>query len=149
MPSAGTASIGDRLVGGAGLEFLGHHAVGRQDDGAAGGRRLDHDLLGGLGKVVLAQRLADIGAARGEEGVGHAAADHQRVDLLHQVHQEVDLGRNLGAADDGDDRACRIAEALFQRLELGLHGAAGKGRQDDAPGLRSRHGRGARRRRRR
>ena len=30
---------------------------------------------------MLAQRLADIDAARGEEGVGHAAADDQMIDL--------------------------------------------------------------------
>ena len=130
MPSAGTALIGTTSLRGAGLEFLRHHGVGRQDDGAAGGRRLDHDLARRLGEVVLAERLADIFAARGEEGVGHAAADDQRVDLLHEVHQQVELGRDLGAADDGDDRPLGIAETLFQRLEFGLHGAAGIGGQE-------------------
>ena len=43
--------------------------------------------------------------------------------------QQVDLGGNLGAADDRDDRAHRLAKALFQRLQFGLHGAAGIGRQ--------------------
>ena len=130
MPSAGTASIGTTSLSRAGLEFLGHHAVGGQDDGAAGGRRLDHDLARGLGKIVLAERLADILAARGEEGVGHAAADDQRIDLFHEVHQQIELGRDLCAADDGDDRALGIAEALLQRLEFGLHGAAGIGGQE-------------------
>ena len=82
-----------------------------------------------VGEVVLAQRLADIVAARGEEGVGHAAADDQHVDLLHEVHEQIDLGRDLGAADDRHHRPRRIAEPLFQRVELGLHGPAGKGRE--------------------
>src|SRR5690606_33891738 len=57
------------------------------------------------------------------------AADDQRVDLLHEVHEEVDLGGDLRAADDGDDRAVRIAEALFKGFEFRLHGAAGIGGQ--------------------
>ena len=49
--------------------------------------------------------------------------------FLTRFIKQVDLGRDLGAADDGDDRPLRVAEALLQRLELGLHGAAGIGRQ--------------------
>jgi hypothetical protein len=102
MASEGMALTSHHLVLGIRLEFAGDDAVHRQHDGAAGRRRLDHDLLGGVGEVVLAERLADIGAAGGEEGVGHAAADDQRVDLLDEVHEQVDLGGDLGAADDGD-----------------------------------------------
>ena len=124
------ASMCDCFAGGARLEFPGDDAVDRQDDARSRPTAASIMIcLAVVGKIVLAQRLADIGAARGKEGVGHAAADDQRVDLLHEVHQQVDLGRDLGAADDGDDRARRIAEALFQRVELGLHGAAGEGRE--------------------
>jgi hypothetical protein len=78
--------------------------------------------------------------SRGEERVGHAAADDQRVDLVREVGQEVDLGRHLRAADEGDDRLGRFAQALLQRLQFGLHGAAGKGRQE----MRKPFGRGVR-----
>ena len=37
-----------------------------------------------------------------EEGVGHAAADGQRVQLGDQVVEQVELGGDLGAADDAD-----------------------------------------------
>ena len=50
-------------------------------------------------------------------------------DLGDQVFQEVELGRDLGAADDRDHRPLRLLERLAERLELGLHGAAGVGGQ--------------------
>ncbi len=105
---ATTASIGQ------------HHGVA----GLVGG---GHDLAGGVGEVGLGQRLADGDALRQQEGVGHAAADDQCVDLLDEVEEHVDLGRHLGAADDGDDRPLRVAERGLQRLQLLLHGAAGVG----------------------
>ena len=49
--------------------------------------------------------------------------------LAMQIAEQVELGRNLGAADDGGDRPLRRVERLAERLELGLHGAAGIGRQ--------------------
>ena len=49
---------------------------------------------------MLGERLADLHALREQEGVGHAAADDQRVDLVEQVAEQVELGRDLGAADD-------------------------------------------------
>ncbi len=81
------------------------------------------------GEILLGQRLADRDALGVQEGVGHAAADHQRVDLVDEVFEQVDLGRDLGAADDRDDGLGRRAQRLLQRVELGLHGAAGIGRQ--------------------
>ena len=76
-----------------------------------------------------AQRLADADALRVQKRIGHAAADHEGVDLADQIAQEVELGRDLGAADHRDDRPGRRFERLAERLELGLHGAAGIGRQ--------------------
>jgi hypothetical protein len=49
--------------------------------------------------------------------------------FLHKVLQQVDLGRNLGAADNGHDRARRVAEAFLERDQLCLHGSARIGRQ--------------------
>ena len=59
---------------------------------------------------MLAQRLADIDAARGEEGVGHAAADDQMIDLADEMAEHGELGRDLGAADHRRDRPLGIAE---------------------------------------
>ena len=44
-----------------------------------------HDLPGGLRQVRLVQRLADGHALGREEGVGHAAADDERIDLVDEV----------------------------------------------------------------
>ena len=74
------------------IQALTASTVFGQHDGAAGRGRLDHDLLGGVGEIMLAERLADIGAARGKEGVRHAAADDERVDLLDEVGEQVELG---------------------------------------------------------
>ena len=49
--------------------------------------------------------------------------------LLHEVAEEVELGRHLGAADNRGDRTLRIAERETQRLELLLHRAPRAGRQ--------------------
>ena len=100
-------------------------------------------------EVLLAQRLADLDALRLQEGVGHAAADDQLVDLADQVAQQVELGRDLGAADHGADRPLGIAQRLVERLELGLHQPAGERPAGDWRGLRSRHARDAPPRRRR
>jgi hypothetical protein len=57
------------------------------------------------------------------------AADHQRIDLADEVFQKVDLGGDLGAADDRNHRLGRRFQRLVERVELGLHGASGIGRQ--------------------
>ena len=82
---------------------------------------------GGVGHVALGQRAADVDALGEQEGVGHAAADGQAVQLADQVFQEVQLGRDLGPADDTDDRLLRIAEGGVQSVQLAAHGFAGVG----------------------
>jgi 3-phosphoglycerate kinase len=54
-------------------------------DGAAGSIGAVENGFGLAGQIMLAQRLADIDAARGEKGVGHAAADDQVVDLADEM----------------------------------------------------------------
>ena len=61
--------------------------------------------------VRLVQRLADADAGGGEEGVGDAAADDQLVDLVEQRLEHRELGRDLGAGDDRDQRPRRLARA--------------------------------------
>ena len=76
-----------------------------------------------------ASDLPTLDALGVQERVGHAAADDQRIDLADQIFEQVELGRDLGAADDGDRPAASGFQRLLERLELGLHGAAGIGRQ--------------------
>ena len=149
ISSASTLADRHDAVAGMGLELAGDQRIDRQQDLAAGGLGLLHDLAGGVDEVLLAERLADIDAARGEEGVGHAAADDEDVDLLHEVAEQVELGRDLGAADDRHDRAgagCRGRRTAPRARPAwcGRHRPAAHGR-----GPRSRHGRGGRPRRRR
>ena len=68
-------------------------------------------------------------AVRQQKRVGHGAADDQRVDFLQQVAEQIELGGNLGAADDRRQRARRVVERLVEGFELGLHAAPGIGRQ--------------------
>ncbi len=63
--------------------------------------------LAGRRQFVLAQRLADRYPARGEEGVGHAAADDQMLDLSDKVLKHIEFRGNLGPTDNGTHRAHR------------------------------------------
>ena len=112
-----------------GREMKRDHGVDGQDDRAIGGFRLVENPQRGRGEILLRQRFADADALRMQEGIGHAAADHQRIDLADEVFQQVDLGGDLGAADDRDHRFGRRFQRLAERVEFGLHGAPGIGRQ--------------------
>ena len=90
---------------------------------------LFHDPQRGRREILFRQRFADADALRMQKSVGHAAADHQRVDLADEIFQKIDLGGNLGAADDRDHGLGRRFQRLAQRVEFGLHGAPGIGRQ--------------------
>jgi hypothetical protein len=59
-------------------------SVGRWTVQEARGRG-GEDVARRRGHVVLAERLAHVDALRGEEGVGHAAADHEMFDLAHEM----------------------------------------------------------------
>ncbi len=52
--------------------------------------------------VLLDAALLHVLALRGEEGVGHGAADGERVDDGEERLDHVDLVGDLGAAEDGD-----------------------------------------------
>ena len=87
------------------------------------------DTIGGVGKLVFAQRLADIDTLGGEEGVGHPAADDQVLHLADQIGQHVELGRDLGPADDRGHRRFGITQRGVERLQFGFHRAARIGRE--------------------
>src|SRR6516162_2474220 len=110
-------------------ERFGNHGVDRQYEFAAFGLRLGHDLARGRQEIALAQRFAHGMSARGQKGIGHAAADDESVDFCEQAAEQVELGRHLGSADDRRERTDRCLQHFRERLELILHGAAGIGRQ--------------------
>ena len=64
------------------------------------------------------QRLAHAHAGSRQERVGNAAADDQLVDLLEQRLEHSQLGRDLRAAHDGNQRPRRFLERRLQRFEL-------------------------------
>ena len=112
-----------------GLELGRNDRVRRQHDLAFVGGGVVQDFARGVEQIDLAQAFADLLALGGEEGVGHAAADDQEIDLLGQIAEQLQLGRHLGAADHRRDRAGGLFKRVGQGLDLGLHGAAGIGRQ--------------------
>ena len=84
---------------------------------------------------MLGHRAADIEALRREKGVGHAAADDQRVGPLDQVGQKIELGRHLGSANDGHYGVLGVAQRFFQRGQFLGHQPAGTGWQQQGHAL--------------
>ena len=65
-----------------------------------------------------------------KEGVCHRAADGEHVDPVEQVAEEIELGGDLGAADDRGKRPRGRFQSAFQRRQLGLHRPPRGGRQE-------------------
>ena len=120
-------------------DVLGQRHVGRR-----------HDLLRLVDQARFGQRLADREALRQQEGVQDAAADDQPVHLLRQRGEQRQLGGDLRAGDDRDQRARRIARAPC-RARPAPRPSAGRRRRSwrSAPRRASSPRRGARCRRRR
>ncbi len=112
---------------GLGGELGGHHHVLGQRNAAAARFDLPLDLAGGVEHVRLVQGFADLVAGRGEEGVGDAAADDQLVGDIGQAVEQLQLGRDLGAADNHRQRLLRVLEGLAQGVQLGRQQRAGAG----------------------
>ena len=131
MRSCGSISPSSRTRAAApGSGLLGDHDVDRQQQLAVARVGERHDASRGVGQLLLAVGGADLPALREEEGVGHAAADRQPVELDDQVVQQVELGRDLRAADDAHhrplrDRPARASSAASSRRIC----LAGVGRQ--------------------
>ena len=87
-----------------------HHHVHGQRHLRAARLHHHHDLLRLGDQVGLGERLADRQARGEQEGVGDAAADDQLVDLLRERLEDGELGRDLGAGDDRDQRPLRVRE---------------------------------------
>lgn len=97
-----------------------------------------------LDPIRLGQALADGLALRQQEGVGHAAAEDEHVDLGQQVVDDLDLVGHLRAAEDRRERSGRRLEQVRQGDDLALHEQARVGRQElrdaDRRGMRAMRG---------
>ena len=71
-----------------------------------------HDPPGVLDAIGLGEALADGLALGEEERVRHPAADDEDVDLAREVLEDLDLVRDLGAADDRGVGPGRILDEL-------------------------------------
>ncbi len=78
----------------------------------------DEEPLRDVDHVGLVQRLADGHAGRRKERVCDAAADHELIDLGNQVLEHGQLGRNLRAAHDRDQRPRGIVQCALKGIEL-------------------------------
>ena len=95
-----------RRIGG---EFFCYHHIVRQMHSASCMVRLVQYAVGSVGQIVLAQRFTNIHSLRRQEGVGHAPADDEVLDLADQIVEHLELGRNLCSPDDSRDRRLGIA----------------------------------------
>ena len=59
----------------------------------------------------------------GKESVGHAAADRELVHARDEMGEDLDLGRDLGAADNGHDRPRRIVERAASASTSAISGS--------------------------
>ena len=127
-----------------GLELGGDdRVVGRIDRGSRARRRA-RGLARGVGHVALAQRAADL------RSLGRKAAcspsprrSTRRSTLPMQKAQQVELGRDLGAADERHDRARRTLERRATARRARPASAARRRPAGDAPAPRSRRARDA------
>src|SRR5450830_856365 len=110
-----SSNVGNQFHGrhGALGELLGHHHVHWQRNADLGG-----DGAGGIEQVRLVEGLAHRMTGRSEEGVGDAATDDQLVADLAQAVEHVELGRDLGAGNDGGHRLGRCTQSLAQGIQF-------------------------------
>ncbi len=113
---------------GVSIEFISRDIVYWEQEFDAGGLGCVQRLFGGFEQVVFAQRRADLMAERLQEGIGHAAADQERVDVADQVLQDFQLAGNFGAADDRHKGTLRFFQSQAEIVNFLLHQEAGDAR---------------------
>ena len=94
----------------------------------------EHQPVSGRGEQIprprnqfrLQARVADGEAPRGEERVLHRASHQHSVGAAQQRVQNRELVRDLGAAEDRDERARRIVEQAAERGEFAPQQRAGR-----------------------
>ena len=109
---------------GMGGEFPRDKPIYGQQDAAAGLFGLCQNILGGVVKLGFRQGLAQICALCAQKRIGHAAPDHQQIQPVHEVFQQLDLGRYFGTAHHRAHGAFRGGQRGLKRRKLGLHQTA-------------------------
>jgi hypothetical protein len=100
-----------------GIKLIGANEVHGQGDLDALGGRLGEEFLGDLRALGVVQAVTDLPFLEFLlEGEGHAAADDELVGFLEEVVDEGDLVRDLGAAEDGQQRALRVSSTAAKAL---------------------------------
>src|SRR5208282_261436 len=112
---------------GAGFDAICNDVIGGQQELELVGFRLLQQIAGELNPVFFDQALAHGFALRLEEGVGHAAADDEDVNLAEQVLDDSDFVADLGAAENGDEGALGVLQYATQILQLLFHEQTGGG----------------------
>ena len=120
--------INDRLallVQLVGLDRHGDHVVHRQQEFHLLRLGLGQRGLGDVRLVRFDQRFAGLVALRQAERVSHRAANQDRVRLFQQPVNDLDLVRNLRAAENDDERAGRLLQFVAEELQFAFHQQAG------------------------
>src|SRR5260221_4419087 len=112
---------------GAGFDAVGDDVIGGQQELELMGFRLLQKVAGEFEFVLFDQTLAYGFALRLEEGVRHASADDQNVNLAEQVLDDSDFVADFGASEDGDEGVLGILQDATQILQLFFHEQAGGG----------------------
>ncbi len=76
--------------------------------------------------VVLHEGVPHPVSLRLQKCVRHRAADQDRVGLLQQVLDDRDLVRHLRAAEDADERPCRVRQRSAEVFQFLLHQETGR-----------------------
>ena len=119
-------AFGDHRACGTGVELAGDDVVHRKQQA--------YMILLGLGDqlgrephlVGFQHGFAGLLAHGLQEGIGHAAADDERVHLGQQVADYADLVAHLGAAQNRQERLGGVLGGLAQVFEFALHQQAGR-----------------------
>ena len=83
-----------------------HHVLGQRHVGQL------QDALRFPDQAWIGEGLSDRDAGGEQERIRDAAADDQAVDLVRQLGEHAELGRDLGAADDRDQRPRRFCQCF-------------------------------------
>lgn len=108
------------------VELVGGDVVDGKDELDVVGLGLLDELADGLGAGLVKEGVTNADVLESLlEGEGHATANDEGVDLVQQVVDELDLVRDLGATEDGEEGALGVLEGLGEVLELLLHEETG------------------------
>mmetsp|Transcript_70221 Transcript_70221/g.146965 ORF Transcript_70221/g.146965 Transcript_70221/m.146965 type:complete len:494 (+) Transcript_70221:991-2472(+) len=107
-------------------ELGGHNVIDGKDQLHTQSTSLLHDVWHDLGTLLIIERIANVHLVNHlQECVGHATTDDHLVDLVQQVHDELDLVADLGSAQDGQDGSGRLVQDLGESVQLLGHEATG------------------------